>query len=521
MLSFIALVASASALDVWSGSNNAVKSNSGVITGLQGLTFTDTPGGVLSADLEANAAIVGVGTGLAYSDWSEPLTTITRTRTLAAGETHDLSIVFGGHVQAGIQKTSVYGAGNALAVILASATPNVGSDSGQALIRSTLTMNGKSSGYAIADGTAAYSSSQKVGTTSNDLDKVTGSAIGKVDIRGDTNAATDAAVVGGADRSNMAAAAEIKTTSNAGTLTATATSNSHVQTDFNGVNQFGNANTTIAVPNGQATSSAWDGTSSSSKTADNANALTSVTAPIAITMTTWNEDTSSLLLTRDNAVVDQAGISATANPGSATSTVASSAKVQRVVSTSTNKVTAEAFIRGGTWNAASRSNEFNLLQATGALGGAFDGIASGAHLVNPSGAPSVPISIGSSLTLTQTATNGAVRTDAQLTKGTVTSNAVVGPQFTGNILDDAGSYFSTTGYTTTSTINPGIPTTFQTNVGASSDIKWLQGLDPSANIYTNGFGVTSTGIFSSTMTTNYALGTDPRTEDINFRFTQA
>jgi hypothetical protein len=526
MLGLIVLVASASALDVWGGSNNAVRSGSGTITGTQGLLFTDTAAGILSANLQANAQIDGTtpGVGLAYSDWSTPLTTITRTKVVGT-TTHDLTIVFGGHVQAGIEKTSNLGAGTAQASISASATPTdtVAGDTGVAAIRSQLQMNGKSSGYAIADGTAAYASSEKVGSTSNDLYKVTGSAIGKVDIRGETNAAGDTGNL--YTLSKMAAGADIYTSSSAAIAAGTGSSYSRVTTDPNAVSQDGKANTTIAVTNGQATSSAWDGSSSTSKTADNANALTSVTTPISVTMTTWNEDTApSLGHDNDHAEIDQAGIIATASVGHASSTVASSAEVERVAATSTKKATAEAFVRGGTWNAVARVNEFNLLQATGALGGTWDGIASGAHLVNPSGTPTARNDIDSGLILAQnayTATTGT-RTSAQLTKAGGL-HAVDGPQFTGNVLDDAGSYFSTTGYTTTSTMNPGIPITYQTNVGASSDIKWLQGLDPSSNIYTQGFGVTSTGLYSSNLVTTYNLaptGLLPRTEDINFQFTQ-
>ena len=69
MLILVAMMASASALDVWVGSNNAVASGTGSVAGLQGIQFNDA-GNVLQVGLEANAVVNPGGNGIAVSDWA-------------------------------------------------------------------------------------------------------------------------------------------------------------------------------------------------------------------------------------------------------------------------------------------------------------------------------------------------------------------------------------------------------------------------------------------------------------------
>jgi hypothetical protein len=526
VLIFFALIASVSALDVWSGSNNKVSSGSGTVAGLNGLTFiNNAPNGILLADLEANAAITDGAPGVALADWSIPTPYTENRSRLIDGTLHDLTIVFGGHVQAGIEKTSVNGAGDAQARISTSIIPTATADTGTALIRSQLRMNGQSSGYAIADGIAGFSAMEKLCCV-NDLFKVAGTAMGKVDIRGATFAGTDTET--GALLSSMAAGAEIESTATAGNVAGTAASESHIMTDKTGPYkpvQIGNGgydDTSIDVTNGATNGIAWDASSPIVKTTSNANALTEVGDTIHAKMITWKEDSSAgvgpLVGDSDMAEITEAGISAVAASGIATTAVGSSVKIQRTASSPNNKVTAEAFVRDGSWNAVSRADSFNLLQATGALGGVFDGIASAAHLISSSGTTTNPIPIYSGQELIQTALPAGVRTSAVLTKQAASAHATEGPTFTANIDDDAGSYFSTTGYTTTSTV--GLFSTFQTSVAPSWDVKWLSGNDPHANIYFSGFDWTAVGSVSPTELVGSSVTTNPRWLDITFGYNQ-
>ena len=90
MLILVAMMASASALDVWAGSNNAVASGTGSVLGLQGIQFNDA-GNVLQVGLEANALVNPGGIGIAVSDWSIPLATIQRTKVMV--RTHTVLLV--------------------------------------------------------------------------------------------------------------------------------------------------------------------------------------------------------------------------------------------------------------------------------------------------------------------------------------------------------------------------------------------------------------------------------------------
>jgi hypothetical protein len=454
VLIFWALVASANAIDIWDGSNNRVHSGSGSVDGVNGISFIDdSVTGVLSAGLEANAELVGGGD--AYADWNVPRTVISRLR-ITNGDLHVLTIEFGGHVQTGIEGNGV---GDASARIFATATSTAAADTGTAIIRSQLQMDGMTSGYAIADGESAFSAS----AVSGPLFEAKGAATGKVDIRGATATAA----------SSMAAGAQIESMAAAGSAAGTDTTQSNIKTDEFGpykpvqIGTAGDCGTTgdphygtsIDVTNGDTY-----GTASSSP---NQFAKTKVTNTISATMTTWNNDM---------AEITDAGISAFASTVStpkASTDVRSSVKIQRVVSDPTNKVTAEAFVRGGSWNA-----EANSVLAKGALGGVFDGIASGAHLTSSSGTTTNPIPIYSGQELIQTALFNSLPT-AVLDKQTAADHAIEGPAFTGNINDDAGSYFSTTGYTTTTNVPPDVV------VGPSWDIKWLNGNDVVYNTVTN------------------------------------
>jgi hypothetical protein len=469
--------------------------------------------------LEATASIADGATGTALSDWSIPTTTIARTK-LDNGNLHDLSVEMGGHVQTGLQKTSKFGEATAYAAISSSAalTPNGVSDSGDATIECNLAMNGKTSGYAIANGVAGFSAAQKQGSTTNDLFKATGSVTGSVDIRGDTTASTDIVLADGADESSMTAERSITTSASAGDAgTALATSTigeGLLSPDY----QVGRANTTIAITNANANSAGWDASSVAIKTLDNANALTAINnVNMNDKLITWAEESApGSSRDQDAATTYQliSAISSAATP-SATTTLSTGATVarQRAQTASSRKVTSESFINGGSYKAVTRPNVLDLLQASGTLGGNYPGVASGAHLWTARASGVLPFD--SSETLTQTALSSGTRTTAilQATTG--------GPAFTGNSNDDAGSYFSTTEYTTLSKSSAAL-NTLSTSVANPWEINWVNGIEASSSNYYGNFQWTNVGsVPYPTLNTASSLTSEPRTNDFSFSLTQS
>jgi hypothetical protein len=509
-------VALASALDVWGGSNNNVASGSGSVGGANGLTLVDGAAAI-AAMLEATASIADGATGTALSDWSIPTTTIARTK-LDNGNLHGLSVEMGGHVQTGLQKASKFGEATAYAAISSSAalTPNSVSDSGDATIECDLAMNGKTSGYAIANGVAGFSAAQKQGSTTNDLFKATGSVTGSVDIRGDTTASTDTVLIGGADESSITAERSITTSASAGdagTASATSTIGVGLSPDY----QVGRANTTIAITNANANSAGWDASSVAIKTLDNANALTAINnVNMNDKLITWAQESSPGCGDQDEATTYQliSAISSAATP-SATTTLSTEATVarQRAQTASSRQVTSESFINGGSYKAVTRPNELNLLQASGTLGGTYPGVASGAHLWTARASGVLPFD--SSETLTQTALSSGTRTTAILQATTD------GPAFTGKSNDDAGSYFSTTEFTTLSKSSAAL-NTLSTSVANPWEINWVNGIEASSSNYYDNFDWTNVGsVPSPTLNTASSITSEPRIDDFSFSLTQS
>ncbi|MGD0952925.1 MAG: hypothetical protein ABR985_11135 [Methanotrichaceae archaeon] len=518
----ISLVASANAMDVWSGSNNKVASGSGSVAGSNGFSLVDGASSV-TASLDAIADIADGSAGIALSDWSVPTTTIARTK-LENGNLHDLSVVIGGHVQTGLQKTSTYGEARAEARIYSTATETAGGpDTGEAYIVSGLEMNGKTSGYAIANGVAGFSTAQKQGSTSNDLFKAIGSVSGNVDIRGDTTASIDTVLTNGADMSHMSAIKQIYSRASAGT-DGTALSDSFMGGHLGGMrtnqpaaDQLGRANTTITVTNANANSAAWDGSSAAIKTLDNANALTAINnVNMKDKLVTWTEASTPCTTTdQDSATADQSITADSSVASSIASTGVGTAVTvgrQQTQTVSSRRVTSESFINGGSYKAVTRPNELDLLQASGTLGGTFPGVASGAHLWSARAADVLPFD--SSKTLTQTARSIGTRTSAVLTASTN------GPAFTGNSNDDAGSYFSAMDYTTLSKSSATLDT-MSTTVANPWEINWVNGNQVSNYYYYNNFVSSYVGSMPATTITAVSLNTgEPRTTSDTFSLTQ-
>jgi len=502
MLAIIALIASASALDVWSGSNNAVSSGSADTAGTMSL-FNDA-GNVLQGGYIAVANVYTGGTGIAVVDWEAPVTTIQRTK-VGPVATHDLTITYGGHLQAGIEKTSEFGAGSAVAT-LQTQTSSGPMDTGSAAISSNLWMDGKTSGYAIADGVAGFTAARKVDGSTNDLYKVTGAVAGKTDMRGESNAAKDNND-NTADLSSMNGFSGIDTYASAGQV-ASATTYSGVYTNMW---TTGIAQGTSTVTNAQANSRAWDQSSSTIKSDANVNAQTEIAD---VNMNSVVKGYAQTAKPADPDIADRtyasSDISLWSNPGWAQSHIGTSAQALRLQA-NTNIVTAESFINGGSYKSVNRQNELNVVEAKGALGGVFNGLGSGAHLLSI-----VPAGANSNMNLWQTASLGGVRTDANFQLNTFA------PGFTFKKGDDAGSYFGTTGYSTTSmtsTPAPSTPTTLSTSVGNSWEVNWISGYDVTGNMYEGGFGVTSVGPYTSNVNGGSTVG-DPRTNFATKQFTQ-
>ena len=164
-------------------------------------------------------------------------------------------------------------------------------------------------------------------------------------------------------------------------------------------------------------------------------------------------------------------------------------------------VTAESFLNGGSYKAVTKVNELNTMETSGTLGGGFGGVASGAHQTT-----SKPgLMQNSFATLTQTAQNGILpRTTSDLMMRTE------GTAFTGKITDDAGSYFSNTGYKTSSKSSL-TSDTVSTTIGNSWEINWVNGIQVDNSAYSNGFGITNVGAYSKTEMFVSAIAVDPRT----------
>lgn len=518
MLIFVALATSASALDVWSGSNLKVNSGSGNVNGINGIQFLDVAGGALSGGLEANAAIEGDNPGLAEADWSTATTTISRTKIIPGtpDTTHDQVIVFGGHVQVGLEKTGMYGSGKAHASIDTITTPTGALDTGRATIHSNLTMNGTTSGYAIADGLAGFSSSEKSGVGSNDLFKTSGTVSGKIDLRGATNILDlddddnllehDTSL--NAANNSMSAEGTIQTTAKAGVAPGSAQSDSFViitdgDATSNPTIAFGAASATETITNANANGMGWDGSSAVVKTESSANALTKIeNVNVNAVQTTWRQavltpgdrDQASVLNVIPTATIGGSGIWANSSMVGGFST----ARAQAGTGVSANrlqidtilvrgKVTSEAFVTGGTYNAANRVNELNEVSVSGGLGGSFPGFGSGAHVQSLLTAP-----LTSKANLTQIGTlNPNDRTRS------VFDTRTTGPKFTGKPLEDAGSYFGTTGYSVSSR-SLDTATTRSISAAGGYEINWVNGNEASVAMYEARPVVTKVGLGTST-----------------------
>ena len=138
---------------------------------------------------------------------------------------------------------------------------------------------------------------------------------------------------------------------------------------------------------------------------------------------------------------------------------------------------------------------------------------SGAHLVN-----NLDYRVNSRSNLQQTAMLGvgigAPRTAAVYTADTY------GPEYTDTNDDDAGSYFATTGYTTTSTVFD----TYSTSVASYYDINWIAGKQVSTPRYDSSVTFSETPDYSALYDIwsdgGWDWGTGARTNDVGKVVTQ-
>ena len=161
--------------------------------------------------------------------------------------------------------------------------------------------------------------------------------------------------------------------------------------------------------------------------------------------------------------------------GGANADILTSAAADRERADEKHRATAESFINGGEYKAAWKPvDSIGGASVSGTIGwdGYLAGMGSGAHLVND-----LDYGVGSRSQLVQAAVPGAgigaPRTYAGYRSFTY------GPEYTGTNDDDAGSYFATTGYSTTSTAFD----TYSTSVASYYDVNWVAGEQISTPMY--------------------------------------
>ncbi len=347
---------------------------------------------------------------------------------------------------------------------------------GSSNIQADLRLTGKSEGYAIANGLAGYSSAAKVTGTSNDYTKVEGAASGEANLNGLGGAYFENTGAGKWAYTNTYGYSEIYSAAGMEDPDEipypwNTWAGSYLWTD--GYIDYTNVNGPLAAnqnradgstsldmsATGSANAKAWGGNSPVIKTDANANSLANIDdVNIESVLKTYKYNDS---------VDTEAWVDTWGDLSGANAEIHTDAYAYRERADEDNRATAESFINGGEYNAAWKPlNNFGLATVSGTIGwdGYLPGMASGAHLVND-----LDYRVNSGSNLVQNAVLdvgiGAHRTDASYTAYTY------GPEYTGTNDDDAGSYFATTGYTTTSTAFD----TYSTSVASYYDINWVAG----------------------------------------------
>lgn len=479
-LALALFLAQASALDIWGGSNSMIASPGATVEG--GLDI-GTDSNELNYDLFAYSLVPAGSTGFAYSDWNIPaIQTATGSYTVDSIN-HEFTVLYQGHVQTGVQKDSSgpvdgdsYAESHVTAI--AGVNPTEAKDVyGSGDINSELWLSGKSSGYAIADGLAGYSSAAKVTGTNNDFTKVEGAAVGTASLNGAGGVYARTPILGTRYTHNHG---EAYISSEGymfpGLYPLVAGTHSEIGSwGHIGYDGFGipsgtrdGATSLDWYATGSANAMAWDSGSPVVKTEANANALTDITDASIV----GGVGTFKFMDEADSEA--HIGTDAFGWGWEADADIYTDANVYRAQTNTANKVSAESYINGGTYKAVWKPTVGKEYSVSGTIGwdGYLPGMASGAHLVN-----TLPYTVGSYSNLYQEAnegnTIGTTRTTADYTSYTT------GPQFTNNILDDAGSYFGTTGYTTTSKELD----TYSTSVASYYDVNWINGKQVSTPRY--------------------------------------
>ena len=488
VLTLVFFVAQASALDIWGGSNNAIGSYWDGASTAGGLIIGPNTN-ELNYDLFSYSQVPAGSTGFAYSDWEIPNTQITTGSYTnpVDGISHDLAVLYRGHVQTGVKKDSAPADpadpdgdsyANAHVTAVAGVEPFTSKAVyGSSNIQADLWLAGKSEGYAIANGLAGYSSAAKVTGTSNDYTKVEGAASGEANLNGlggvyfekpandvwaYTNAFGISQIYSAAEMIdpgivpypwNTRADSYISTWGNIDYAT---------PLDPPGTNQKNvDGSTSLDMSaTGSANAKAWGGNSPVIKTDANANSLADID----------DVNIESILETYKygDSVYTGGSVGTSSNLfDGANANLHTYADAYRERADEKHQATAESFINGGEYNAAWKPvNNFGLATVSGAIGwdGYLPGMASGAHLVND-----LDYRVHSESDLDQTAAL-AVGIAAPRTAAVYTTYTY-GPEYTGTNDDDAGSFFATTGYTTTSTVFD----TYSTSVASYYDINWVAG----------------------------------------------
>lgn len=454
----------------------------------------------LNYDLWANSFVPAGSTGYAYSDWNIPNTQTATGSYTIDGIKHDFTVTYKGHVQTGVKKDSaptVMAAGQdgdsfAEAHITAIAgvdDPWAEAVYGSGDITAKLQLTGKSEGYAIADGFAGYSSASKVTGTNNDYTKVEGAAVGKVSLNGlggvyvqgvnpngvITNDVRFTKATGYAEIRSIASTYPSLSPSYGSAYSDLYTS---CTIDYQGT---GNVPTFVSNPSnplnplpayldgstsldmsatGSSNARTWGGNSPVIKTESNANSLTDISdASLASRLKTFKLD--------DYAFADTYILNSAWGEFAETY-LRTEAQVYRTETNTANRTSAESYINGGTYEAVNRPTNGTEYSVYATIGwpGYLPGMASGAHLVS---ALPYSVSSNSQLHLTAGNINGAERIWTTADYSSVT----IGPECTNNSNDDAGSYFSTSGYTTKCQESD----THSTTVTSYYDINWINGIN--------------------------------------------
>jgi hypothetical protein len=511
----------AAALDVNGG---VINTNTGGFSDGYLTTSNDNPlNPDAIVDIYAHTSVpIGTTAGESYSDFQTgkvPYTpnpvTATKSGLTPYPNAYYLYAFAGGHVQTGIKTTAttttptgMYDA-EATARIYARSSQVAGSLDGNAYIESTLYLPGKSEGYAIASGTAGYTGSVEATSTIN-RNKIDGMVGGTTNLSGVSGLYKEIAgtPITYAYTTAEGDASIRSSASSAGPTIGALTSTSAGFNYDGGIFETNNVPTTEKATsymggnaNGQvmiapfATATAWDQTFA---IMDDSNARSQssldVDSVAAIAKTTQAGDYA----------YSGAHMNAYADPTYVSTSSSTHANVDRAGDLGT-KMSAEAFINGGSWSALDRTTSFNTMSANGSMGSYLNGMASGAHLISPDDVYS-NVNFDQHATLAETAEVYSQYTD--------------GPTTSGKANDDAGSYFSQGGYVTSvSGVRvTGVP--ISTSIASGYDINWVNGRQTSVFNYGEGFALTDNPAGSATIDIARTPSNVGRTNSLHKNFGQ-